>query len=139
NPADEPDGVQKRGQKDDVAGAPVDEEQHTLCHSASPFGAIESRYRPAGAMGTVSRIAPLRRPVPGQVSRQRVRYLTTADGVQLAWAEAGSGPLVVKSSHWLTHLDYDWESPVWKHWTEFPTANFRPGRPRERGSGTAER
>jgi len=44
--------------------------------------------------------------------RQRIRYLRTRDGVQLAWAEAGSGPLVVKASNWLTHLEYDWESPV---------------------------
>jgi pimeloyl-ACP methyl ester carboxylesterase/DNA-binding CsgD family transcriptional regulator len=72
------------------------------------------------------------------VSRQRVRYLKAADGVQLAWAEAGSGPIVVKASHWLSHLDYDWESPVWKHWTEFLTANFRLVRHDERGCGLSD-
>src|SRR4029450_13607435 len=46
-------------------------------------------------------------------SRQRIRYLHTADGVRLAWAEAGDGPLLVEGSNWLTHLEYDWESPVW--------------------------
>jgi len=89
-------------------------------------------------MGTVSRITPLRRPAPGQVSRQRVRYLTTGDGAQLAWAEAGAGPIVVKASHWLSHLDYDWESPVWKHWTEFLTAHFRLVRHDERGCGLSD-
>jgi len=64
--------------------------------------------------------------------------LKTADGVQLAWAEAGTGPVVVKASHWLSHLDYDWESPVWKHWTEFLTANFRLVRHDERGCGLSD-
>jgi pimeloyl-ACP methyl ester carboxylesterase/DNA-binding CsgD family transcriptional regulator len=72
------------------------------------------------------------------MSRQRVRYLKTADGVQLAWAEAGTGPVVVKASHWLSHLEYDWESPVWKHWTEFLTANFRTVRHDERGCGLSD-
>ena len=89
-------------------------------------------------MGTVSRITPLRHLAPGQVSRQRVRYLTTGDGAQLAWAEAGAGPIVVKASHWLSHLDYDWESPVWKHWTEFLTAHFRLVRHDERGCGLSD-
>ena len=89
-------------------------------------------------MGTVSRITPLRRLAPGQVSRQRVRYLTTGDGAQLAWAEAGAGPILVKASHWLSHLDYDWESPVWKHWTEFLTAHFRLVRHDERGCGLSD-
>jgi pimeloyl-ACP methyl ester carboxylesterase/DNA-binding CsgD family transcriptional regulator len=44
----------------------------------------------------------------------------------------------VKASHWLTHLEYDWESPVWKHWTEFFTANFRLVRHDERGCGLSD-
>jgi pimeloyl-ACP methyl ester carboxylesterase/DNA-binding CsgD family transcriptional regulator len=72
------------------------------------------------------------------VSRQRVRYLKTSDGAQLAWAAAGSGPVIVKGAHWLAHLEYDWESPVWKHWTEFFTANFRTIRYDERGCGLSD-
>jgi hypothetical protein len=34
-------------------------------------------------------------------TRQRIRYLRTSDGVQLAWAEAGKGPLLVKAANWL--------------------------------------
>jgi len=26
------------------------------------------------------------------------------DGVQLAWAEAGAGPVLIKAANWLTHL-----------------------------------
>lgn len=70
---------------------------------------------------------------------QRIRYLRTSDGVQLAWAEAGDGPLVVKAANWLTHLEYEWESPVWRHWIRFFTDNFRYIRHDERGCGMTER
>jgi hypothetical protein len=41
-------------------------------------------------------------------SRQRIRFLPASDGVQLAWAEAGSGPLLIKASNWMTHLEFEW-------------------------------
>ncbi|MEO8682973.1 MAG: hypothetical protein ABI665_28260 [Vicinamibacterales bacterium] len=47
--------------------------------------------------------------------RQHVRYVTASDGTRLAWAESGAAPIVVKAANWLTHLEYEWESPVWKH------------------------
>jgi len=46
-------------------------------------------------------------------ARQRIQFLRTPDGVQLAWAEAGSGPTLIKASNWLSHLEYEWESPLW--------------------------
>jgi pimeloyl-ACP methyl ester carboxylesterase/DNA-binding CsgD family transcriptional regulator len=70
--------------------------------------------------------------------RQRIRYLRTSDGVQLAWAEAGSGPLLVKAANWLTHLEYDWESPVWRHWVHFLARHFRLVRYDERGCGMTD-
>jgi len=73
-----------------------------------------------------------------KASRQRIRYLRTADGVQLAWAEAGQGPLLVKASNWLTHLEYDWESPVWRHWIRFLAEHFRIVRFDERGCGMTD-
>src|SRR5688572_11291721 len=74
----------------------------------------------------------------GQMSSQRIRYLRASDGVQLAWAEAGAGPLVVKASNWLTHLEYEWESPVWRHWMGFFSGLFRFVRYDERGCGMTE-
>lgn len=51
--------------------------------------------------------------------RQHVRYVTAADGTRLAWAESGAGPMVAKAANWLTHLEYEWDSPVWRHWIQF--------------------
>jgi pimeloyl-ACP methyl ester carboxylesterase/DNA-binding CsgD family transcriptional regulator len=70
--------------------------------------------------------------------RQRIRYLRTSDGVQLAWAEAGSGRALVKAANWLTHLEQDWESPVWRHWIHFFSDHFRFIRLDERGCGMSE-
>jgi pimeloyl-ACP methyl ester carboxylesterase/DNA-binding CsgD family transcriptional regulator len=69
---------------------------------------------------------------------QRIRYVRTEDGVQLAWAEAGAGPVLIKAANWLTHLEYEWESPVWRHWIHFFTKHFRFLRHDERGCGMTD-
>lgn len=71
-------------------------------------------------------------------STQRIRYVRTGDGVQLAWAEAGTGPVLVKAANWLTHLEYEWESPVWRHWIRFFSDHFRFVRHDERGCGMTD-
>jgi len=71
-------------------------------------------------------------------NRQRIRYLRTTDGVQLAWADAGTGPVLVKAANWLTHLEYDWDSPAWRHWIQFFSAHFRLVRYDERGCGMTD-
>ena len=72
-------------------------------------------------------------------STQRIRYVRTSDRVQLAWAEAGAGPVMLKAANWLTHLDYEWESPVWRHWIRFFSDHYRYIRYDERGCGMTDR
>jgi pimeloyl-ACP methyl ester carboxylesterase/DNA-binding CsgD family transcriptional regulator len=69
---------------------------------------------------------------------QRIRYVRTPDLVQLAWAEAGAGPVLVKAANWLSHLEYEWESPVWRHWIRFFSEHFRFVRYDERGCGMTD-
>ncbi len=69
---------------------------------------------------------------------QRIRFVQTPDGVRLAWAEAGTGPPLVKASNWLSHLEYEWESPVWRHWIKFFSGHFRFVRYDERGCGMSD-
>jgi pimeloyl-ACP methyl ester carboxylesterase/DNA-binding CsgD family transcriptional regulator len=69
---------------------------------------------------------------------QRIRYLRTHDGVQLAWAEAGAGSTLIKAANWMTHLEYEWESPVWRHWIRFFSDHFRFIRHDERGCGMTD-
>ncbi|HSJ23907.1 MAG TPA: alpha/beta fold hydrolase [Longimicrobiales bacterium] len=46
--------------------------------------------------------------------RQRIRFARSADNCRLAFATVGSGPPLVKAANWLNHLEFDWESPVWR-------------------------
>jgi pimeloyl-ACP methyl ester carboxylesterase/DNA-binding CsgD family transcriptional regulator len=70
--------------------------------------------------------------------RQTVRYVTASDGVRLACSESGAGMPLVKAATWLTHLEYDLDSPVWRHWMAFLTGHFRFVRYDERGCGMSD-
>jgi DNA-binding winged helix-turn-helix (wHTH) protein/pimeloyl-ACP methyl ester carboxylesterase len=72
-------------------------------------------------------------------TRQEMRYCTTADGVRLAYAASGSGPPLVKASNWLTHLDFEWDSPIWRHWWTALSQHHRVIRYDERGNGLSQR
>ena len=58
--------------------------------------------------------------------------------MRLAWAEAGQGPTIVKATNWLTHLEYEWESSIWRHWMRFFSDHFRFVRYDERGCGMTD-
>ncbi|MCW0233652.1 MAG: alpha/beta fold hydrolase [Ferrovibrio sp.] len=46
---------------------------------------------------------------------QKVQFCITGDGVRIAYAVAGSGPRLLKTANWLSHLEHDQQSPVWQH------------------------
>lgn len=47
---------------------------------------------------------------------QKIRYCNAADNVRLAYATVGAGPPLMRSAHWLGHLEYDWEFPIFRHY-----------------------
>jgi class 3 adenylate cyclase/pimeloyl-ACP methyl ester carboxylesterase len=47
--------------------------------------------------------------------KQEIRYCKAPDDVRLAYAKVGNGPPMLKSAHWLGHLEYDWEFPISRH------------------------
>lgn len=49
---------------------------------------------------------------------QEVRFCRADDGVRIAWARHGSGPPLLIVSCWLSHLQHDWQSPVWRHFLD---------------------
>ncbi len=69
---------------------------------------------------------------------QSIRFCHTSDGVRLAYATAGQGPVLVKAAHWLSHLEYDWTSPVWRHWLLGLTDHHTLVRYDERGCGLSD-
>ena len=46
---------------------------------------------------------------------QEIRFCTAPDGVQLAYSKIGQGPPMIKTGNWMTHLEFDLESPIWRH------------------------
>jgi pimeloyl-ACP methyl ester carboxylesterase/DNA-binding CsgD family transcriptional regulator len=74
----------------------------------------------------------------GQPVKQEVRFCTSADGTRLAYAVHGKGPPLVRVATWLTHLDFDWESPVWRHWLQALGECHTVVRYDERGCGLSD-
>jgi len=69
---------------------------------------------------------------------QHIRFCTASDGTGLAYSVVGDGPPLVKVANWLNHLDYDWDSPMWRHWLRAIISNRRLIRYDERGNGLSD-
>lgn len=71
--------------------------------------------------------------------RTGVSLATSADGTRIAWSRHGNGPPLVRVGTWLTHLEFDWTSPVWRHWLDDLGQRFTVIRYDDRGSGLSDR
>ena len=70
---------------------------------------------------------------------QDIGFCTAPDGVRIAYALVGEGPPLVKAPNWLTHLEFEWSSPVWRHWWEELAKDYTLVRFDQRGSGLSDR
>jgi len=70
--------------------------------------------------------------------RQHIRFCRSFDGTRLAYALSGEGPPIVKAPHWLTHVEYEWQSPMWKPWVEGLSREHTLLRMDERGCGLSD-
>ena len=73
------------------------------------------------------------------VPRQEITFHRTADGVCLAVASTGEGPVVVKTANWLNHLEQDWRGPVWGPLLRHLASGLRVVRYDGRGNGLSDR
>jgi pimeloyl-ACP methyl ester carboxylesterase/DNA-binding winged helix-turn-helix (wHTH) protein len=71
--------------------------------------------------------------------RPRTAFCRSADGTRIAWSANGSGPPVIKVGHWLTHLEHDRQSPIWRPWLDALEARVRLVRYDQRGNGLSDR
>src|SRR5262245_38481096 len=71
-------------------------------------------------------------------ARQEIRSGTTTAGVGLADLSIGTRPPLVMASNWLTHLDFEWDIPIWRHWRAHLSVH-RGIRYDERGNGMSQR
>lgn len=111
-----------------------DGEQQRLIRTASRKGMrfIGSvREQAAKENGHASASAPL--------PKQEVKFCKTPDGVNIAVASVGSGPPLVKGAHWLTHVEYDWQSPFHAPMLSRLAEGRRLIRYDQRGTGLSDR
>jgi pimeloyl-ACP methyl ester carboxylesterase len=70
---------------------------------------------------------------------QEIQFCMTRDGVQLAYSRMGSGPVLVKTGNWMTHLEFDFESPIWRHLYRELSRDHSLIRHDARGNGLSDR
>jgi len=85
-----------------------------------------------------TRPEPSRR-VPGFARKQEISFCRSTDNINIAYADVGDGPTLIKAANWLTHLEYDWESPVWAPLLQRLAEKNRLIRYDTRGTGLSDR
>jgi pimeloyl-ACP methyl ester carboxylesterase len=47
------------------------------------------------------------------LTRQKIQFCSAEDGVRIAYASVGQGSPIIKAANWLSHLELDWDAPIW--------------------------
>jgi class 3 adenylate cyclase/pimeloyl-ACP methyl ester carboxylesterase len=76
---------------------------------------------------------------PGPHYEQEIHFCMARDGVQLAYSRTGSGAPLVKTGNWMTHLEFDFESPIWRHLYRELSRDHTLIRYDARGNGLSDR
>ncbi|MGZ8846197.1 MAG: alpha/beta fold hydrolase [Pyrinomonadaceae bacterium] len=69
---------------------------------------------------------------------QQIHFCTTHDSVRIAYATVGTGPPLLKAANWLSHLEFDWQSPIWRHLLREFSRDHTFIRYDERGNGLSD-
>ena len=102
---------------------------------------LSARSRQDALTQTAASSAPaeeLVKPVPPPIP-QEIRYCRAADGIQLAYAVTGEGYPLLKCANWMSDLQYDWDSSIWRHWIAGLSEQNRLVRYDQRGNGLSDR
>ena len=98
---------------------------------AEPIRAFRIKLDDGGGRHEVSGVDP-------STMQQEIRFCSASDGVRIAYATSGKGLPLVKAANWLNHLEYDWQSPVWRHLLQELTKDHLLIRYDERGNGLSD-
>jgi pimeloyl-ACP methyl ester carboxylesterase len=72
-------------------------------------------------------------------SHQQFRFCRSRDGTRIAYATCGTGPPLVWVQHWAHHLEFDWDSPIWRPWLSLLVRRATVIRFDWRGCGLSDR
>ncbi|MDX1474048.1 MAG: alpha/beta fold hydrolase [Reinekea sp.] len=70
--------------------------------------------------------------------KQKINFCTAADGVRLAYASVGRGTPILKAANWLSHLEHDWDAPIWSPLFRDLASDHHFIRYDERGNGLSD-
>lgn len=97
------------------------------------IGLPKGRYRP-----TIEQRAANKRALLPPAPRQKISFCRTRDGTNIAWSASGGGYPLIKAANWLSHLEFDYESPIWRHWWTGLSRRYELIRYDERGCGLSD-
>jgi len=98
-------------------------------------------YRFVAGVRQLGSAAPSSPQVPvasARTLRQEIRFCTSGDGTRIAYSTVGKGSPLAKTANWLSHIEYEWDSPVWKHWVREISQRHSLVRWDERGCGLSD-
>ncbi|MFK3863392.1 alpha/beta fold hydrolase [Pseudoalteromonas rhizosphaerae] len=72
------------------------------------------------------------------LARQKVQFCKAKDGVSIAYASVGKGLPIIKAANWLSHLEHDWNSPIWSPLFRDLAQSHHFFRYDERGNGLSD-
>jgi pimeloyl-ACP methyl ester carboxylesterase/DNA-binding winged helix-turn-helix (wHTH) protein len=75
---------------------------------------------------------------PPDAPHQQIDFFTTSDGVRIAYNIGGQGPVLVRTIHWLNHLDFEWKTPLQRQWLSEIMRHNMLVRYDQRGSGLSD-
>lgn len=118
-----------------AAGRRVEAEEHYRLglRELERAGANAGELRATWASAATT--APATAPAPRE---QVVRFCAARDGTRIAYATLGAGPPLVKTANWMSHLEYDHKSPIWRHLSAALADSFTLVRYDQRGNGLSE-
>lgn len=71
--------------------------------------------------------------------RHNIRFCSAADGTRIAVDSIGRGPPLLRAGHWLSHVEYDFKSPIWRPWLFELSQHNTYIRYDQRGCGLSDR
>lgn len=72
------------------------------------------------------------------LKRQKIQFCETSDNVRIAYGTVGEGSPLVKAANWLSHLELDWDAPIWSPLFRELAQDHRFIRYDERGNGLSD-
>lgn len=100
------------------------------------------RTEPRRGYRLVAQGAPVMEPphsAPAEDFSQQIRFATNSEGIRIAYATSGDGPPLVRTAQWMTHLEWDWQGPVFGEFIRRLSRTNRVVRYDPRGCGLSNR